>query len=47
MTIKGDRVIIAGDVDVSGAIDMGGASGTAVVGANFVELGDGRELEVT
>jgi hypothetical protein len=49
MTIKGDRVIIAGDVDVSGAIDMGGASGdgSMAVGANFVELGDGRELEVT
>jgi hypothetical protein len=49
MTIRDGRVLIKGDLDVSGNIftNSGPDDVTMEVAANLVELGDGRELEVT
>lgn len=49
VVVKGDRVVIKGDVEVTGALEMGAGSGdgTMAVGSNILELADKRELEIT
>lgn len=48
LTVKGDRVVIKGDLEVTGVLDMAGGTGadTMAVNSNILELADTRELEL-